>query len=170
MRKLFLVFAKLLGLFQLYTVLVNVAPLAFMLGAFYHEDSATLAEILAGVSGYLVYLAVSLAIAWVLLAKTGWLADKAGVRDETPVPDLDRVPALRVGITLLGIFVTVQGIPPLARGLIQYSRLGTPFLRPAIWNHILPSGLQIALGLFLALKPAAVARLVARPDIPPRAA
>jgi hypothetical protein len=169
MKKLFLVFAKLLGLLQLYTTLMGLTQMAVMMAMVSRGEPRPMVGFLSGVIGMGSFLAVSLLIAWVLLAKTEWLAGKIGIGDEAPVEGLERVPALIVGIALIGVFVTVRALPPLVYALLDYSQTWGSPLRQTVWRQFAPPALQLALGLFLALRPGAVAALVARPPAPPAA-
>ena len=165
MKKLFLVFAKLLGLFQLYTAVMGAMQLTAMV-SMTRVEGTPITVVALGIAGLLLFVAVSLVIARILIIKTEWLAEKVGIRDEAPVEGLEHVPALVVGICLLGIFVTVQNIAPLTRALIQLQRMGSYGVRPVMWNQILPPALQLAAGLFLALRPGRVAALVTREPRP----
>ncbi len=169
MKKLFLIFAKLLGLVQLYRAFMSAAQLAAMLVMISRTDPVPLRGILLGAGGMAVYLAISLVIAWVLLAKTEWLATKVGILDDAPVADLERVPALLVGICLIGTFVSVETLPRLARILIDLQRVWSHAPHQMVWSPLVPAALQLFLGLFLALKPAAVATLLAPKPAPPAA-
>ena len=170
MKKLFLVFAKLLGLVQLYMALLTATQLVVMLGMLVKTDPIPLRGILLGAGGMAVYLVVALAIAWLTLVKTEWLAAKAGIQDDTPVAGLEHVPALLAGTCLIGIFVTVESLPRLARILIDVHRAWSYGPHQLIWGQMAPTLLQVFLGLFLALKPGAVVALVARKPAPPPAA
>ncbi|NCA81209.1 MAG: hypothetical protein EOM72_00485 [Opitutae bacterium] len=166
MKKLFLVFAKLLGLIQLYTALLGVTQMAIMMSLVSRSDSGSLSGVLPSLAGLTIYLAVALVIAWVLLAKTEWLARKVGVGDEAPVEGLERVPALIVGVALIGIFVTVRSLSPLARALLEFRQIWDSSPQLAL-RQLAPVALQLALGLLLALKPGFVAAFVGRSPAPP---
>lgn len=167
MKKLFLVFSKLLGLVQLYMALLTSTQLVVMLGMVARTDQIPLRGVLLGGIGLAIYLAVSLAIAWLLLARTDWLAAKVGIRDETPVEGLERLPALIVGICLIGVFVTVEALPRLARILIDLQRAWHYGPHQLIWGQLAPVLLQLFLGLVLALRPDEVAGRIVRKSAPP---
>ena len=161
MKQLFSVFAKLLGLFQLYTALTSAMQWVSMLTMIARSEPAPFTGMLLGAAGVLIFLAVAFAAAWILIAKTGWLADKVGIRDDAPVAGLEQVPALGVGICLIGIFVTVQSLPEVVRLVMTRNMWGNG--APAfIWPQLLPAVLKLALGLFLALQPGRTAALVTR--------
>lgn len=160
MKKLFLVFAKLLGMYQLYSALLGTLQLIAMVAMSMH-GVPNFAVFLLGLAGMLLYLVVSLAIAWVLIVQTEWLATKVGIRDDEPVPELAKVPALHVGICLIGVFVSIQAVPHISRVLMTFRNVWAHASPDLLWSQLLPSVLQLALGLFLALKPGSVARLLA---------
>lgn len=168
MKKLFLVCSKLLGLVQLYLALLTSTQLVVMLGMVVRTDQIPLRGVLLGAVGLAIYLAVSLAIAWLLLARTDWLAAKVGIRDEAPIDGLERLPALIIGICLIGVFVTVESLPRLARILIDLQRAWPYGPHQLIWGQLAPVLLQLFLGLVLALRPDEVAgRIVRKPAPPP---
>ena len=169
MKNLFSVLAKLLGLVQLYLALLTAMQLVVMLTMVSRSDSIPLRGILLGGAGLAIYLAVSLAIAWILIARTDWLAAKVGIQDDTPVEGLERLPALLVGICLIGIFVTVESLPRLARILIDLQRAWQYGPQHLIWGQMTPVLLQLFLGLVLALRPNAVVGWIARKPAPPAA-
>ena len=160
MKIMFLVLAKLLGLYQLYTALLGTLQLIAMV-AMSLQGIPNLAVFLLGLAGVLLFLAVSLAVAWVLIVRTEWLAALVGIRDDAPVPGLAQVPALHVGICLIGVFVSIQAVPHLARLLLTFRNVWAQASLDLLWPQLLPSVLQLAAGLFLALKPGSVARLLA---------
>lgn len=169
MKKMFIVLAKLLGLVQLYLALLTATQLAVMLGMVVRTDQIPLRGVLLGGVGLAIYLAVSLGIAWILIARTDWLAAKVGIQDDTPVEGLERLPALLVGICLIGIFVTVESLPRLARILIDLQRAWHYGPHHLIWGQMTPVLLQLFLGLILALRPNTVVGWIARKPAPPAA-
>ena len=161
MKKLFLIFAKLLGLFQLYTAVMGAMQLTAMV-SMTRVEGTPITVVALGIAGLLLFVAVSLVIARILIVKTEWLAEKVGIRDEAPVEGLEHVPALVVGICLIGIFVAVQSLPHVARLVLTWRNIWTHTSLDLLWPQLLPSVLQLALGLILALRPGRVAALVAR--------
>jgi hypothetical protein len=162
MKRLFLIFAKLLGLFQLYTALMSATQLVVMLTLMTRSEPAPLVGLLLGAVGLLLFLAVSLAIARILIVQTEWLAEKVGIRDDAPVAGLEHGQILAVGICLIGIFVTVESLPDVVRLVLSLRKMSANGAMDYLWPQLLPSVLPLALGLFLALKPEAVARRVGR--------
>jgi hypothetical protein len=166
MKKLFHIFAKLLGLYQLYTALMGSAQIVAILTMMARTEPVPLAGMLLGAAGILIYLTVAIAIAWVLLGKTEWLAKKVGIHDDVPVEGLEHVPALAVGICLIGIYVTIQSLPDVVRLALTFRNMWDNVSIDLLWPQLVPSVLQLALGLFLALQPGRVAGLVARTPRP----
>jgi hypothetical protein len=160
MKKLFLVFAKLLGLVQLYATTVAALQM-FAMVAMVLRGAINPFTAAVSLGGLVLYTGVALAIAWVLLKRTEWLADLVGIRDDAPIEGLERVPALIVGIALIGVFVTVRALPNLVGTLIGLRDQWAMAPLRLVAKQMVPHLVQLALGLFLALKPAAIARRIA---------
>ena len=161
MRKLFVVFAKLLGLVQLYAT-VTAALQMLAMAAMVLRGKINPFTGAVSFSGLVIFTGIALAIAWVLLKRTEWLADVVGIRDDAPVEGLERVPALVVGIALIGVFVTVQALPRLVGALIGMQTHLDEVPLQILVKDLVPYLLQLAIGLFLALKPGAVAARIAK--------
>ena len=73
-----------------------------------------------------VYLLLSgsyFILAWVLIFKTDWVADKAKVpKEENPYTPLDRSVLLPVGIQVLGVYFLLIAIPDLVYGFFESNR------------------------------------------------
>jgi hypothetical protein len=152
MRRLFIVLAKLVGLLQLYWALVNFMQIGFTLSMVGRSESTQFGQILVSVIGLGAYFLLSLGMAWLLLARTEWLAGRLRILDDAEIEGLDKHPVLLVGVKLIGVYVTVYAIPSLARALLDAQRLWQGQIGLQVWNRIIPAALQVALGLFLALR------------------
>ena len=161
MRKLFFVFAKLLGLFQLYATLVAALQMLAMAAMLVHREPHPFTSAVS-LAGMVVYTGGALAIAWILLKHTEWLADVVGLRDEAPIEGLERVPALVVGIALIGVFVTVRSLPALVGALIGMQAHLDAIPLQMLVKDLIPHLVQVAAGLFLALKPGILAARIAK--------
>lgn len=157
-----MVLAKLLGLVQLYLALVGLTQGAGMIAMLSSGGYPSPRELLVSMIAMGAYLAVSLAIVWVLLAKTEWLAMRVGLKEEAPVAGLERVPALQTGVTLIGVFVTANSLPPLLRILLQSGFFMREPILPSSGVYLIPVVFQTLLGLFLALRPRTVVALIDR--------
>lgn len=152
MRRLFLVLAKLVGLLQLYWALVGFMQMATIFAVFARGESSQVNQVLISLIGVVVYFALSLGMAWLLLARTEWLADKLRIQDDGQAEELGKHPVLLVGIKLIGIYVTVHAIPSFVRVLLESRQIWEGQVDWYMWNKIVPTALELGLGLFLALK------------------
>jgi hypothetical protein len=165
MRRLFLVLAKLVGLLQLYWALagfIQIGPIFTMLHA--PSGPIQVEQILTNLIGIVLYFALSLGMAWLLLARTEWLADRLKVQDEGGVDGLDKHPMLLVGVKLIGVYVTVLAIPSLARALLNSWQILAGQIGLRVWHGIIPSALQLGIGLFLALKSDKVVEIITKKE------
>jgi len=98
MRNLFIVAAKILGLFQFCSALEKFSKSGFpfsshdLIGIFFQSFFTT---------------PLLIALAFVLVFKTDWLADKVGLADKTESPSLTRDDLLAAGLKILGLFFAV---------------------------------------------------------------
>jgi hypothetical protein len=159
MRQLFLVFAKLLGLLQLYygvIALVQTAPALFIMQTEFHR------QFIPSLVGMIFVFVVSLGMAWILLVQTEWLADKLKLQDATEITELKENSMLCVGVILIGVYVTVQAIPVLVGSMV---RLGAMWTDPTPWfsrNTVISSVLQLGIGVFLMLQSTKVIEIITR--------
>lgn len=162
MRKLFLVLAKLVGLLQVYWALVNFMQIGFTLSMIGRSESTHTGQIVVSLIGIGAYFILSLGMAWLLLARTEWLADRVRIQDETDIQGLDKHPVLLAGVKLIGVYVTVYAIPSLVHALLDSQRLWEGQIGLQVWNKIIPAALQLGLGLFLALRSEKVVEVITK--------
>jgi hypothetical protein len=163
MRRLFIVLAKLVGLLQLYWALVNfmqIGATTGMLLAQTHRISSE--QAIWGLSGFAVYMILSFGMAWLLLARTNWLADMLKIGPHTEPVDLKEDVLLRTGVKLIGLYVTVYAIPNFAKALLDYRAYMAISFNRGFWTSVLPSALQLALGLVLIFMSAKVVELLTK--------
>ena len=177
MRRLFIVLAKLLGLLQIYWALVYFVQLGFWLGRLVRVPSPSLGQMVLEVVGIIVYTALSIGMAWLLIAKTDWLADKLKIDTETEEStDLKEDVILRCGVKFIGLFVAIYAVPAIVRALLRSGIFGifdhgitSPAFSMVIWDFldvVLAPALQLALGLFLALKSTKVVEMMTKRSKP----
>ena len=152
MRRQFLVLAKLVGLLQLYWALDNFMRIGFTLSMIGRSEPTQIGQIAVSLIGIATYFALSLGMAGLLLARTEWLADKLKMADEPEIEGLDQPSVLLVGVTLIGVYVTVNAIPSLSRVLLDARHVWDGQFGLQLCNKIIPATLQLGLGLFLAMK------------------
>ena len=98
MRNLFIVAAKILGLFQFAAAFQKLPVSSFLMWR--HESFEMLLHNL-----FIPLLLI--AFAFVLVFKTAWLADKVGLADKTESPTLNRDDLLAAGLKLLGLYFAI---------------------------------------------------------------
>lgn len=162
MRRLFLVLAKLVGLLQVYWALVNFMQIGFILSMIGRSEPSHFVQLIPSLVGIGLYFALSLGMAWLLLARTEWLADKVKIHDDEAIESLDKHPVLAVGVKLIGVYVTAYSIPSFVRVLLESRQILEGQLPLHLWNKIIPSALQLCLGLFMAMKSDKVIELITR--------
>jgi hypothetical protein len=166
MRNLFLVLAKLFGVLQFCSALTSLVQI----GSYFATSGGLSSILTSGNVAFLVetasFLVVWMGTAWLLLARTEWLADRLGIHDGPEITGLDREPLLVVGVTLIGIYLTVQAIPELAGELAELGARGFSQINWRPWNRIFASVVRLGLGLFLTLKSAKVIEMIPQRKTP----
>jgi len=142
--------------------------IGFAYSAVGQSGSTQAGQTLINVIGIVLYFGLSLGLSWLLLARTEWVADRLMIKDEGDVDGLDKHPLLLVGVKLIGVYVTVLAIPNLARALLNTRHIWTRQIDLLVWYAIIPSGLQLGLGLFLALKSDKVAEIITKKKETPK--
>ena len=167
MRKLFVVLAKLVGFLLIYWTLANFMQVGFMIWVAAKEpDPAEAAKVLIGLAGILVYIALSFVMVWLFLAKTDWLANKLKIGADDMAGEVKEDAVLRVGVRLIGIYVTVFAVPTFVGALLELPESAGGWQALSTWSKILPTAIQLALGLVLTLKATAVVDRIAPPRRP----
>jgi hypothetical protein len=162
MRRLFLVLAKLLGLLLLYSGLMMVIQIS----GYFATSGASGPVQRFGNIYFLVesffFFVVSLGIAWLLLARTDWLANKLGIGNGPEIIGLEPKPLLLVGVTLIGVYATAHAIPALAGELVRLGLMKADGIEWRSWGRVISSVVQLGLGLFLMLMSPTVVKILAR--------
>lgn len=165
MRHLFLVIAKLFGLFQIVWAVGHLASVTMVLATMGMGPESLFQHRVAQLANTLGLAVFCFVMAWVLLFRTQWLADKLRIQEEAEPKRLRGIMLLRVGIKLIGLFLVVSAIPDAVRASFDWiwsvASLGNlrNFVRvfwlestSGIWTRVLPALLQLGLGLFLSLR------------------
>lgn len=117
--------------------------------------------------GMVATLVLTFGVAWLLLFRTDWLADKLAVPELDVQPSLSPESILHVGARLIGLYVVIQAGPALV-GQLGYTISGIReivglsdsvevgfmerMILGRIWSGLVAPGLKLALGLLLVLK------------------
>jgi hypothetical protein len=154
---------------QVYTALINFAQVCVAFSSlFFSEGSSTYTSqtslITSGLIVTLAYLILSLVIAWILLMRTAWLADKLNLKEDGEFQGFTEGSIFRTGVKLIGVYVMVFAIPAFARAILGYQvftagKAGTEF-----WIKLIPPLAQLIIGVFLTIRTEAVLALVEKAE------
>jgi len=167
MRNLFFVVAKLLGLLQIFASFAYVTQSALAIGV-YRSWVENQLSIYTTWTIYVwgLFIILSLSLAWVLVAKTEWLADRLRIPDHMNNADLRDGRVLRLGVKLLGFYFLGHAVPYLGAILIRsiYEHHGDSPLSnvfPFFLGGFIPLA-QITIPLFFILDTDRVAQHIGR--------
>jgi hypothetical protein len=175
MRALFVTVAKVCGLVQIYSGLMYITamlPILHMLGqskaargadvstytTFYGENIALTAVSMTAM------LVLTFGVAWLLLFRAVWLADKLRIPATDGGTSLPVVQIIRIGTKLIGLYVIVQGLPSLIQAIIQM-RHTMPF-GIYMWSTITPPLVRIAIGAGCVAKTDMIVKFITRKERP----
>lgn len=164
MRPLFLVLAKLLGLLQVYWALLNLSQIAMVLPTMCNSsvnESGYLRDVFVYTASYLL---INLIVAWFLLMRTDWLADKLQIHGEAPIGNLDDGALLRTGVRLIGVYVLVYAIPAFVKTMLGHEMFTSHVIAPLFWQKLLPVTLQIILGILLTCRTERILAFIAKSE------
>lgn len=163
MRQLFIVLAKVMGVFQAYLVVVNVLTIVstYLIP---HVDNANTV-----VAGLCLLVVGNVAFSWVLLVRTGWLADKLGIRDEGISGEFPKDRLLKLGVQLVGLYVVSYSIPALFRSAVEYSFVGgygpmLGALSSHVWGRLAEPMIRTVIGVLLLARSDYVLTLVLKAE------
>lgn len=163
MRRIFIVFAKLIGLLQIYWTLTYLSSIALFIGQVAKMESSELGQRAIQIGGILGFALLAFGMAWLLLARTEWIADKLKIQSNEPLPALSDDVVLQAGIKVVGVYILANAIPGLARSIAEVCAYGLwEGQLMGIWTKIIPSALKIALALLLAIRTDRVVNLLAK--------
>ena len=150
--------AKLVWLLQLYWAFVNFIQIGFSITMMLR--SVPVGQAVSGLIGIVLYFCLSLGMAWMLLARTDWIADKLKIQDEGESGILKDDVILRTGAKLIGLYVTVHAIPGFARAILDSRIFVSWHVGIHFWTKIIPAAIQLGLGLFFTFKSSKVLDLI----------
>jgi len=167
MRKLFIAVARVFGILQVYYGLAYVTSIIPIIQMFARATSSQSEEVavtsFSGESlpytliGLLCTLVLTFGVAWLLLFRTTWLADKLKIPEERESDGLAKDTILLTGVMFIGLYVTVKAAPTLVSACFRPAYYGGWF-----FSSVLSPVLKLALGLLLAIRPRLVLSLLAK--------
>jgi len=174
MRNVFNALTKLVGLWMFLMGIVHVLH-ALITTVFTSSSSDSIGHCLLLGGIYLVAAGVYFSLAWLLINKTDWVADRAKVPwDESPCQPLESSalrPILPMGIQLIGLYFLFTAIPQLTHAVLDTSSIAN-LLYPGAYstrtgNEVfgfiiacLPGGVQICLSLLCLFKADAIVKVI----------
>jgi hypothetical protein len=162
MRRVFVVFAKLLGLLQIYWGLSYLVSITFFMRQM--SDMGGFSPFF----GLALYCVLSFGIAWILLLRTEWLADKLDIKAEGPEFSMSADATLRVGMKIAGAFMLAKSLPNFVKFGCDLALLETfnSYLA-AKWINVVPIILKIVFSLLLLIRTSFVVGLIAKGEAAP---
>ena len=182
MKNVFVVLAKLIGLFQLYWGISYIAALSLSLS--HMKNSQFSADVSQGGGGMQVFPMLGFALltfglAYLLMFCTDWLARMLGIKENQ---DSDKLPVnllLPAGVKLIGVYLVALAIPEIFKSLSEwiftvrqyssstgddalYAQMFRTVAAQGFFSSIIPSLLKLALGIFVAVRTSTVIRLIAK--------
>ena len=163
MRRIFIVLAKLIGLLQIYWGLTYLSSIALFIGQMARMESSEFGQLAIQMGGILGFALLAFGMAWLLLARTEWIADKLKIKVDDQLPVLSDDVVLQAGIKVVGVYILANAIPGLVKAISEASAYGLwDGHLTTLWTKIIPSVLQVALALFLAIRTKHVLSLLAK--------
>jgi hypothetical protein len=164
MRRIFIVVAKLFGLFQVFWAITYLCSMLPFIGHVEALGTSRTGQIIIQLLSLAVFLVLTLIMVRILLLRTEWLADKLRIPpDDSPI-NLSNDKFFRTGIQLIGIYILVTSIPNLVqKTTIAYMYHGyTGNLTMSLLRTLIPAVLKISLALILAVRTNWIQHLVER--------
>lgn len=163
MRNLFVVLAKLLGVFQVYWALTYLASISLFIGQTVTNDLTAQGMIVTQAIYICGYAVICFCMAWILMFKTIWLADKLHVPKESDQLSLSTDRVLPTGIKLVGVYILAVSLPGLLKALGETASFSLYNGSLAmVWTKILPAVLKVAMGLILTLRTPQTVRVISK--------
>jgi len=147
---------------MIYWALISLVQFGSALAVMARSEPSQFGYLFVTLIEIVVSFALLLGMAWLLLARTEWVADKLRVQDEKDVAELEGHPVLPVGVQLIGVYVTVYAIPSFARTLLEPLRMYQDHFAWYPWSKIIIAAIQLGLGIFLMLWSNKVVELITR--------
>jgi len=175
MRTLFIAAGKVFGLLQIYSGIAYMTSMLPLIRAFNQPSSPTAITVRTfygssftlTVVSMICTLVLTFGVAWLLLFRADWLADKLKLPDDEPKAPLGAELLLSVGVRLIGIFFVLKSAPQLigyigrtisrAHQIASLSdQMGSGMLQRALfdefWSSIVIEAVKLTLALLLVLK------------------
>jgi len=161
-RQLFIVLAKIVGLLNLLQAMINLMGIFRVWGLMEQQPEAGLAMLV----GYVFVILMQIALVYVLLVRTEWLAGRVGLEPE-PSIHLQRDEVLFIGIKLIGLYWLASALPSLISGVavmaVNYHEIQNQSYMSRFrinWDSITPAALRTVFALLLIFLTQKISRLI----------
>jgi hypothetical protein len=162
MRRWFLVLAKFLGLLLITWIVGRTGEFCYVFFRTIRPGEYLIEPLLPQRVCLIVFFILSGGMAWVLLRRTGWLADKLDIPNDELPGEINKEVMLYCGTILLGIYVTVQSAPRLVGALLRIPRHEEFLFRLDSWSQVISEAMALTLGLLLLLRTPLVLKWIAQ--------
>jgi len=187
MRQLFIVLSKIFGLLQVYyglAYITTVIPFISQIGKMqsaadtqYTLHTISGAQHALTVGSILVMIIMIFGVAWLLIFRTVWLADKLKIPEQDDCGALSRDAILGAGVILIGVYAIIQAAPDLLMAILnsishcKWFFASQDMLSNGAWwsgmfsvvfSTVLPPALKLLLGLVLVLKTTRIINLITK--------
>ena len=182
MRNLFIVLAKLAGLLQLYWGISYVAALVTtfrQMSQMHLQGTSSAGGGPMNMSPIIGFSLLTLGLAYLLMFHTNGLANILGIRDEHESNKLSTSQVLKTGVKLIGVYIAANAIPEVFKSLSEwimtsrqyasggvndemYTRMFRIAIAKGFVSTILPSLLELCIGVFAAVKTDIIIRYITK--------
>lgn len=179
MRNIFIAVSKVFGLIQIYYGLHFIGSIVFLVQALNfsinHEgsfQSTSSSGFVFGVLSIIWMFVLPLVLAWLLIFKAEWLADKLKIPEQTEAEGLSKETLLLTGVILAGLYFTVQAAPTFVSATLksfQDLKVGEMssfefrnWIFDSFFRTVVAPALSLLFGLLLMFKASKVTALLTR--------
>ena len=163
MRRLFIVLAKIIGLLQVYWGLTYFFSIVIFIRGMGRMTSNGAGNYSSQIIGIILYAVLSFGMAWLLLFKAEWLADKLKIKSDDELPAVSHDVLLNAGVKLIGLYILAGAIPSLSRAIFEADTCG-------LWGgsstvlliQVIPAIIKVLLGFLFAIRTEFVLNLVSK--------
>lgn len=163
MRRIFVAAGKIIGLLQVFWALTYLASIGLVLGQMARTEPGMARAITIQLGGIVGYAVLAFGMAWLLLVRTEWLADKLKIPADDPLPSLSDDVVLHAGIKVVGVYIIATGVPALARAVADaaVSSAWQSHLTVSL-SRIVPAVLKVVLAVLLTIRTEFVLRVISK--------
>jgi len=160
---MFVVAGKIIGLLQVFWAVTYLASIGLVLGQMARMEPGMARAMAIQLGGIVGYSVLAFGMAWLLLARTEWLADKLKIPADDPLPSLSDDVVLHAGIKVVGVYIVATGVPALARAVADAAAISAwQSHLSASLTRIVPAVLKVVLAVLLTIRTDFVLRVISK--------